>query len=120
MCTEMLFAPQIAGINCAGFQDHISGSLFKVDSELTETMLSNIVIAGGNTLFTGFGRRLWDELNKLNVSESRIKIFADPGRLDSVWRGGSILSALSTFQTMWVTKAEYDEFGPSIIHRKCL
>ncbi len=37
----------------------------------------------------------------------------------SVWIGGSILSSLSTFQSMWITKAEYDESGPQIVHRKC-
>ena len=33
--------------------------------------------------------------------------------------GGSILSSLSTFQQMWISKQEYDESGPSIVHRKC-
>nr|UFA46020.1 TNNI2-ACTA1 transcript variant 6 [Sus scrofa] len=37
----------------------------------------------------------------------------------SVWIGGSILASLSTFQQMWITKQEYDEAGPSIVHRKC-
>ena len=36
-----------------------------------------------------------------------------------VWIGGSILSSLSTFQQMWISKQEYDESGPSIVHRKC-
>ncbi|GMH58271.1 hypothetical protein TrRE_jg7702, partial [Triparma retinervis] len=26
---------------------------------------------------------------------------------------------LSTFQQMWISKAEYDESGPQIVHRKC-
>ena len=37
----------------------------------------------------------------------------------SVWIGGSILSSLSAFQQMWTSKQEYDESGPSIVHRKC-
>jgi len=37
----------------------------------------------------------------------------------SVWTGGSILASLSTFQQMWVSKDEYEEAGPSIVHRKC-
>ena len=36
----------------------------------------------------------------------------------SVWIGGSILASLSTFQQMWISKQEYDESGPSIVHRK--
>ncbi|MCK5259453.1 MAG: PEP-CTERM sorting domain-containing protein [Candidatus Omnitrophica bacterium] len=33
--------------------------------------------------------------------------------------GGSILASLSTFQQMWISKGEYDDSGPSIVHRKC-
>ena len=47
------------------------------------------------------------------------QIIAPPERKYSVWIGGSILASLSTFQQMWITKQEYDEAGPSIVHRKC-
>ena len=33
--------------------------------------------------------------------------------------GGCILASLNTFQQMWISKDEYDEAGPSIVHRKC-
>jgi actin-related protein len=49
----------------------------------------------------------------------KIKVVAPPERKYSVWIGGSILSSLSTFQSMWISKAEYDESGPAIVHRKC-
>ncbi|KAF6770857.1 hypothetical protein AHF37_10610 [Paragonimus kellicotti] len=44
---------------------------------------------------------------------------APPERKYSVWIGGSILASLSTFQQMWISKQEYDESGPGIVHRKC-
>ena len=47
------------------------------------------------------------------------QITAPPERKYSVWIGGSILASLSTFQQMWISKQEYDEAGPSIVHRKC-
>ena len=47
------------------------------------------------------------------------QVVAPPERKYSVWIGGSILAFLSTFQQMWISKAEYDESGPSIVHRKC-
>merc|ERR1719228_2782087 len=37
---------------------------------------------------------------------------------NTVMSGGSILASLSTFQQMWISKQEYDECGPSIVHRK--
>merc|ERR1712061_732303 len=49
----------------------------------------------------------------------KIKIIAPPERKYSVWIGGSTLASLSTFQQMWISKQEYDECGPSIVHRKC-
>lgn len=49
----------------------------------------------------------------------QVKVVAPPERKYSVWIGGSILASLSTFQNLWVSKQEYDETGPGIVHRKC-
>ena len=53
------------------------------------------------------------------VMHVQVKVVAPPERKYSVWIGGSILASLSTFQQMWIAKSEYDESGPSIVHRKC-
>ena len=39
--------------------------------------------------------------------------------VDTAWAGGSLLASLSSFEESWVTKEEYDEVGPTIVHRKC-
>ena len=36
----------------------------------------------------------------------------------SVWIGGSILASLGSFQQMWMSKAEYEEHGKALIHRR--
>merc|ERR1719443_2716629 len=59
------------------------------------------------------------EITALAPQTMTVKIVAPPERKYSVWIGGSILASLSTFEDMWVTKDEYDESGPSIVHRKC-
>uniref|UniRef100_A0A182MFY5 Actin, cytoplasmic n=1 Tax=Anopheles culicifacies TaxID=139723 RepID=A0A182MFY5_9DIPT len=59
------------------------------------------------------------EITALAPSSIKIKIIAPPERKYSVWIGGSILASLSTFQAMWISKQEYDESGPGIVHRKC-
>jgi actin-related protein len=63
--------------------------------------------------------RMNKELVALAPSTMKIKIIAPPERKYSVWIGGSILASLSTFQQMWISKEEYDESGPAIVHRKC-
>ena len=74
-------------------------------------------MSGGTTMYPGIADRMQKEIPAL--APSTIKIIAPPERKYSVWIGGSILSSLSTFQQMWITKQEYDEYGPSIVHRKC-
>jgi actin-like protein 6A len=37
----------------------------------------------------------------------------------SVFIGGSILASLGSFQQMWMSKAEYEEQGAALIHRRC-
>jgi len=40
--------------------------------------------------------------------------------LHAPWIGGSVLARVLAHQALLVNKNEYDEFGPSVVHRKCL
>ena len=53
----------------------------------------------------------------ISIYDRQVKIIAPPERKYSVWIGGSILASLSTFQNLWISKEEYDESGPGIVHR---
>lgn len=70
-------------------------------------------------MYPGIADRMYREISQLCPNSMKVKIIAPPERKYSVWIGGSILASLSTFQQMWISKAEYDESGPSIVHRKC-
>jgi actin-related protein len=70
-------------------------------------------------MYPGIADRMNKEIVGFAPSSVKVKIVAPPERKYSVWIGGSILASLSTFQQMWITKQEYDEAGPSIVHRKC-
>ena len=94
-------------------------SIMKCDVDIRKDLYSNVVLSGGTTMFTGIGERMTKELTALAPSTMKIKVVAPPERKYSVWIGGSILSSLSTFQQMWISKGEYDESGPTIVHRKC-
>ncbi|KAF8817955.1 actin-related protein ARP1 [Cardiosporidium cionae] len=118
-CPESLFQPTAVGKEFSGVHDTIFQSIMKCDLDLRKDLYNNIILSGGSTMFPGIGERLSRELTRLAPSTMKIKVVAPPERKYSVWIGGSILSSLSTFQQMWVTKEEYDEAGPSVIHRKC-
>merc|ERR1712080_199451 len=93
-------------------------SIMKCDVDIRKDLYGNIVLSGGTTIFEGIAERLNEEVTNLAPASMKIKIVAPRERKYSVWIGGSILSSLSTFQQMWISKQEYDESGPSIVHRK--
>jgi len=118
-CPEVLFQPSFIGKEASGIHDCTFQTIMKCDVDIRKDLYSNIVLSGGTTMFPGVGERMTKELTALAPSTMKIKVVAPPERKYSVWIGGSILSSLSTFQQMWISKAEYDESGPAIVHRKC-
>jgi len=118
-CPEVLFQPSMIGKEASGIHDTTFQSIMKCDVDIRKDLYGNIVLSGGTTMFPGIGERMTKELTALAPSTMKIKVVAPPERKYSVWIGGSILSSLSTFQQMWISKGEYDESGPTIVHRKC-
>jgi len=118
-CPEVLFQPSFIGIEQSGIHNLTFSSIMKCDVDIRKDLYANTVMSGGTTMFKQIDQRLKDELDKLSPQTMTVKIVAPPERKYSVWIGGSILASLSTFEEMWVTKEEYDESGPAIVHRKC-
>jgi len=118
-CPEVLFQPSFIGKEASGIHDTVFQSIMKCDVDLRRDLYSNIVLSGGTTMLPGIGERMTKELTALAPSTMKIRVVVPPERKYSVWIGGSILSSLSTFQQMWISKGEYDESGPTIVHRKC-
>jgi len=118
-CPEVLFKPVMLGLESEGIHNLVYSSIMKCDIDIRKDLYKNIVMSGGTTMFDGIADRLFHEVKSLAPSGNEIKIIAPPERKYSVWIGGSILASLSTFEEMWVSKDEYDEAGPAIVHRKC-
>ncbi len=118
-CPEALFRPSLLGMEAAGIHETTYDSILKSDVDIQNVLYRNVVLSGGSTMFPGIVDRLEKELISLAPVLKEIKIITRPDRKYSVWIGGSILASISTFQQMWISKEEYDESGPSIIHRKC-
>jgi len=116
---EALFQPSLLGMEGQGIHETTFKSIMKGDVDIRRELYGNIVMSGGTTMYAGIADRMHKELINLAPSSMKIKIVAPPERKYSVWIGGSILASLSTFQNMWISKGEYDESGPSIVHRKC-
>ncbi|XP_023766963.1 actin-7 isoform X1 [Lactuca sativa] len=118
-CPEVLFQPSLIGMEAAGIHEMTYNSIMKCDLGTRKDLYGNIVLSGGSTMFPGFADRMIREITALVPSSMKVKVVQPPERKHSVWIGGSILASLSTFQQMWISKAEYEESGSSIVHRKC-
>lgn len=118
-CPEVLFQPSLVGKEGSGVHDATFRSIMQCDIDVRRALYANVVLSGGTTMFQGIGERMTKELSRMAPSTMKIKVVAPPERKYSVWIGGSILSSLSTFQQMWVSREEYNESGPGIVHRKC-
>ncbi|KAK2111582.1 hypothetical protein P7K49_011328 [Saguinus oedipus] len=118
-CPEALFQPSFLGMESCGIHKTTFNSIMKCDVDIRKDLYANTVLSGGTTMYPGIADRMQKEITALAPSTMKIRIIAPPERKYSVWIGGSILASLSTFQQMWISKQEYDESGPSIVHRKC-
>jgi actin-related protein len=116
---EALFNPTLIGAEFDGASNLTYGSIMKCDIDVRRELYNNIVLSGGSTMYAGIGERMTKDIVALAPPSMKVKVTAPPERKYSVWIGGSILSSLASFSSMWVSKSEYDEVGPSIVHRKC-
>ncbi|XP_045695847.1 beta-actin-like protein 2 isoform X2 [Phyllostomus hastatus] len=118
-CPEAIFQPCFLGVESRGIHETAFNSIMRCDVDIRKDLYANTVLSGGSTMFPGIADRMQREVAALAPGSMKIKIIAPPERKYSVWIGGSILASLSTFQQMWISKQEYDEAGPPIVHRKC-
>ncbi|PON83309.1 Actin family [Trema orientale] len=114
----------MVGREAAGVQETTYNWIIKCDIDIRKELFGNIVLSGGSTMFPGFATRMKKEIRAIiePINSSAVKMIevdAPVGRKYSVFKGGSVLASLGNFHQMWISKKEYDESGPSIVHRKC-
>lgn len=121
---EALFQPSILGLEADGIVEQLVHSISTVSSENHRQLLENTVLCGGTSSMMGFEDRFQKECN-LSSSAIRPSLVKPPEYMPenlnkySAWIGGAILAKVVFPQNQHVTKADYDETGPSIVHRKC-
>jgi len=124
-CPEVLFSPnqvgyksrhsKTAGIHCLAIR-----SITKCPADLQQELFANTVLSGGSTMFPNTAERLQKEMRANPIVSHRTGIKVVPSKQKySVWLGGSLLASQPTFEERWISKEEYEEIGPHIVHRKC-
>eukprot|EP00605_Chrysophyceae_sp_TOSAG23-4_P001243 GSChrysophyteH1.ASY1.ANO1.1354.1 assembled CDS len=106
------------------FAKLVADSFYRCDGDVQQHLLTNIVVTGGGATLDDLPERL-----RLEV-ESIIKVAAPAVDVKTIscspnerslcpWLGGSILGSLSSFKEIAVSKKDYQEYGPSIVDKKC-
>ncbi|KAJ5074164.1 actin [Anaeramoeba ignava] len=117
---EVLFQPSLYGMEELGIHTITYNSIMRCDEKIQKDLFSNIVLCGGSSIFPGIKQRFKKEITQLLTNkEKKVKIITQPERKHSVWIGGSMLSSFPVFRNLTISKDEYEEIGPTIIHKKC-
>jgi actin-related protein len=78
-------------------------------------MLNNIVLSGGTTMMPGFSNRmnlgLKEVLKEKDISYNSYQVIAEGNRNISSWIGASMISSMSSFNSVFISKEEYNESG---------
>ncbi|KAJ9542017.1 hypothetical protein OSB04_028523 [Centaurea solstitialis] len=121
---EALFQPSILGLETHGIVEQLVRIISTVSSENHRQLLENTVLCGGTVSMSGFEDRFQREasLCSSSISPSLVKApeyMPENLSMYSAWVGGAILAKVVFPQNQHITKADYDESGPSVVHRKC-
>ena len=131
LAPELFFNPDIYTSNWSTpLPEVIDDAITTSPIDTRRALYKNIVLSGGTTLFKDFGRRIGRDLkNRVKermskqVKESQeieVKVESHHMQRFAVWFGGSVLANTPSFFKSLHTKAEYEEYGPSICRMNAL
>lgn len=123
---EALINPSLLGQPSPGLVDCILESLTDhPDPSLKRSIVENVLLSGGGACIPGIGQRVIEEMTaQLPTSLAPTlcqlpEYMALPSPHYVPWVGGAVLAKLVAHQNHFMVKAEYEEIGPSAVHRKC-
>ena len=125
-----LFNPTIVGEHSGGLGQLVADAIRLRDrdgalessehgKDGTDNWYASVVLAGGSSMIPGLPARLTDDLGRRAPTPCSPAVCAVPERVHGAWLGGSILASLAVASQLWISREEYDENGPLIVHRKC-
>ena len=121
---EVLFQPELLGIEGVGIHQLLFDTIMKADINLRKDFFKSIVVSGGTTMYPGFSTRVENELKNLvlnNVLKGdkkalksyKINVEDPPNRRFLVYLGATVLANLSREKTAsWAQREAYKEAGP--------
>jgi len=134
LAPEIFFKPSIYSTqHSQSLPDLIDEVISQCPLDTRRDLYGSIVLSGGSTLYKNFGTRLQLDVSTIVKNRINAMVAASGGTLVpkpidvnvlthdlqrfAVWFGGSMLAGMPGFPQMLTTRAQYDEYGPSIMRR---
>ncbi|EPY31771.1 actin-like protein [Strigomonas culicis] len=114
---EVFFSGEVGGVDLAQLVVRCK------DATHAEWQLRTVhhIVAGGGSTVPYFKERLTAELKDRDASyyrQERDSAIRVQPRADGAWAGASLAAASSSFAALWITHAEWEEEGASVLYRK--
>lgn len=118
---ELLFNPNIIGINQGGLIDGINQSIKACNPDFSSLLYENIALSGGNISFPNFKQRLTNDLIPNSPCDNKIKIYNENFNKFSVIDGMRLFAENeSAVKEFTLTKDDYNELGINLIWKNCI
>lgn len=87
------------------------------DVDIRKDLAGNILLTGGSSVFENMEQRLSLEVPRVVSGAYKCKVLASRNSVErscAAWIGGSVLTSLGSFQQLWLSRTEYDEYGAAL------
>jgi len=126
---EIFFHPEFANPDfTVPISETVDNVVQNCPIDVRRDLYRKIVLSGGSTMFKDFGKRLERDIKRSVDSRLRdtellsgqkptpidVQVISHQMQRYAVWFGGSMLASTPEFYQVCHTKAQYDEYGPSI------
>lgn len=117
---EIIFSPSDIGSKQPGLPDIVMQSLSVLPPLVQATMLSNVLVVGGNAKIPGFVERIETELRSRIKTEWTVRVRKMQDPITSTWLGGARMASEfpGIVREYGVTRDEYFEHGSAWVARR--
>lgn len=120
-CADPLYCSKLSSTPKAfpsdPLQRLIHSSISSVDIDARKELCGNILLCGAHSLFPNLEKRLSHEISNLVSSTFKCRVIAPRNSMErrfASWIGASVLTSLGSFQQLWLSKTEYEEYGATL------
>lgn len=126
---ECLFQPSLVDVEQVGIGELLFNTVQSADVDIRSTLYKSIVLSGGSSMYPGLPSRLEKEIKQLWLSrvlngdatrldKFKVRIEDPPRRRHMVFIGGAVLANIMADKDhMWISKQEWEEYGPQILSK---